>query len=182
MIAFRFLKGGVVSICVSLSSLLGYGGDVRDGFFIEGSVGAQSTGVSAYGPNAAPPPKPINTASLQSNLNDHLKELVNTLKNLNSSAAQVGSTKDILQLSPLDISGAKASLIKNLEAQIQTEIGQLKSILNANPNSPSATHDQAILQNYQNILGACKAMELPSLTKSMTMTTNSPKPKKPLTI
>ncbi|WP_121021887.1 outer membrane beta-barrel protein [Helicobacter vulpis] len=151
---FRFLKGGLVSVCVSLSSLLGYGGDIRDGFFVEGSVGAQSTSVATYGPNATPPPKPINTASLQANLNNHLKELVSTLQNLNTSAAQVGSTKDILQLSPLDISGVQQAQIKSLEAQIQTEIGQLKSILNANPSAPSAAHDQTILQDYQNILHA----------------------------
>ncbi|WP_158654460.1 hypothetical protein [Helicobacter salomonis] len=154
MNTFRFLRRGLVSVCVSLSSLLGYGGDVRDGFFIEGSIGAQSSGVSSYGPNAtaSTPSKTLNAASLQASLNSHLKELATALQNLNATAAQVGSTKDILQLSPLDISGTMRAQIKGLEAQIQMEIGQLKTLVGTNPNAPNVANDQTIIQDYEKVL------------------------------
>ncbi|WP_163532894.1 outer membrane beta-barrel protein [Helicobacter suis] len=142
-------------LCASLASLGARGGDVRNGFYLEGSAGAQNMAVASQTPS---PPVMIHSTSLQNNIKAHLQELITKLTSLNSTAAQVNTKEDVTKISAIDASATLAE-IKALESQIANEISLLQKLIASSQDSQDKSSNQAILSAYQQVLESLKGVD-----------------------
>ncbi|WP_104707296.1 hypothetical protein [Helicobacter ailurogastricus] len=98
----RVLWRGLLSFCLVLAPLHGRdvrnGHDIRNGVYVSGTVGAQSMGTSTGSSSTSATSVPLNSTNLQDGLNGNLQNLVNDIKSLNASAAQVGTTFNVTQI------------------------------------------------------------------------------------
>ncbi|GLH57357.1 hypothetical protein NHP214376_01430 [Helicobacter ailurogastricus] len=95
---------------------------------------------------------------MQDGLNGNLQNLVNDIKSLNASAAQVGTTFNVTQINPIEIQALQTQ-IQDLESQISVQIAHLIALMDSNPQTLNNANDQAIIQNYQNIFNTLKSID-----------------------
>ncbi|GMB91640.1 hypothetical protein [Helicobacter ailurogastricus] len=81
---------------------------------------------------------------MQDGLNGNLQNLVNDIKSLNASAAQVGTTFNVTQINPIEIQALQTQ-IQDLESQISVQIAHLIALMDSNPQTLNNANDQAII-------------------------------------
>ncbi|CRF40894.1 hypothetical protein HAL013_02760 [Helicobacter ailurogastricus] len=158
----RVLRRSLLFFCLVLAPLHGRdvrnGHDIRNGVYVSGTVGAQSMGTSTGSSSTLATSIPLNSTDLQDGLNGNLQNLVNDIKSLNASAAQVGTTFNVTQINPIEIQALQAQ-IQDLESQISVQIAHLIALMDSNPQTLNNANDQAIIQNYQNIFNTLKSID-----------------------
>ncbi|WP_158652598.1 hypothetical protein [Helicobacter ailurogastricus] len=152
----RVLRRSLLSFCLVLAPL--HGRDVRNGVYVSGTVGAQNMGTSTDSSSTSTTSIPLNSTDLQDSLNGNLQNLVNDIKSLNASAAQVGTTFNVTQINPIEIQALQTQ-IQDLESQISVQIAHLIALMDSNPQTLNNANDQAIIQNYQNIFNTLKSID-----------------------
>ncbi|WP_163499293.1 outer membrane beta-barrel protein [Helicobacter suis] len=143
-------------LCVSLASLGARGGDIRDGVYLEGSAGAQNMALTSQ-TQQPPVMAMIHSTSLQNSIKTHLQELISKLTSLNTTTAQVGTTKNVSEISAINASATLAE-IQSLEAQIANEISLLQRLIASSQDSQEKSSNQAILSAYQQVLQSLKSV------------------------